>query len=453
MFASQQRAVLHAINRNTGSAAEADCLDDTNGQSDAQHALRDLIDGSVSRREGNSCLVLGPKSSGKSTLVERVLAEFSSRAYIVRLHGYAQLSDRAAVRELSRQLQRQSGKTFAVDGLDNGDEEQDDMPVDTWEPSANSSLPPASHILSLISRLPSLPQPTIVVLDGLESFASHPRQALLYCLFDTAQSCRAAAGTQGLAVIAQSSRVDAITLLEKRVKSRFSHRIISVSTPLEFEEYLERVKSRLCASSLSLSDAWKSKWEADVNVLLVDNDIVHEFRKLFSISPDCRLLSRVLTAWVLRPQASSPYLTLQGLRSAISSQCGPPRFPFLSSLPYPALGLLISADHSRTAGFDVFTFEMLHEHFEAQIRTSSVAPVQQPSGISIGMLKCPRSVMFAAFEHLVSVRVFQSAGPATGIARQFWKYRCVPDHHDIKIAIAETGQMNLKKWLEKSTQA
>ncbi|KAH7096563.1 hypothetical protein BKA62DRAFT_675782 [Auriculariales sp. MPI-PUGE-AT-0066] len=79
----------------------------------------------------------------------------------------------------------------------------------------------------------------------------------------------------------------------------------------------------------------------------------------------------------------------------------------------------------------------------AASRSRSVRP-----SITVMFLKLAQ-----AFEHLVSVRVFQSAGPATGIARQFWKYRCAPDHHDIKIAIAETGQMNLKKWLEKSTQA
>jgi len=63
-------------------------------------------------------------------------------------------------------------------------------------------------------------------------------------------------------------------------------------------------------------------------------------------------------------------------------------------LPYPALGLLIAASHERSAGHDVVTFEMLHDRFESQIRSSSAAPVQL-GGVSIGMLKCPRSVVFA----------------------------------------------------------
>lgn len=55
-----------------------------------------------------------------------------------------------------------------------------------------------------------------------------------------------------------------------------------------------------------------------------------------------------------------------------------------------------------------------------------------------------------SFEHLCQLKVFQSAAPAsTSVSKQFAKFRCVPDRHDIRQAVEETGQTNLKKWLLK----
>ena len=53
----------------------------------------------------------------------------------------------------------------------------------------------------------TLPRPTIVVLDAFDLFTSHARQALLYCLLDTVQSCRAGEGRKGVAVIGITTRV------------------------------------------------------------------------------------------------------------------------------------------------------------------------------------------------------------------------------------------------------
>lgn len=50
-------------------------------------------------------------------------------------------------------------------------------------------------------------KPVVVVLDGFDLFAEHARQALLYCLLDTVQSCRAGEGSRGLAVVGVTSRI------------------------------------------------------------------------------------------------------------------------------------------------------------------------------------------------------------------------------------------------------
>jgi origin recognition complex subunit 4 len=64
-------------------------------------------------------------------------------------------------------------------------------------------------------------QSVIFIIDEFDMFASHPRQTLLYNLFDVAQSRKAP-----IAVLGCTTRLDVVEMLEKRVKSRFSHRYV-----------------------------------------------------------------------------------------------------------------------------------------------------------------------------------------------------------------------------------
>jgi origin recognition complex subunit 4 len=99
----------------------------------------------------------------------------------------------------------------------------------------------------------------IFILDSFDEFLSHPRQALLYNLFDIAQSRKAP-----IAVICLGRQVNAIDGLEKRVKSRFGGRIKQVSRPTELEEFW-----KVCEAALSVEDptsAFAEKWNAHIQV-------------------------------------------------------------------------------------------------------------------------------------------------------------------------------------------
>jgi origin recognition complex subunit 4 len=69
-------------------------------------------------------------------------------------------------------------------------------------------------------------QSVVFVIDEFDMFAAHPRQTLLYNLFDIAQSRKAP-----VAVLGCTTRLDVVEMLEKRVKSRFGHRSIYLSLP------------------------------------------------------------------------------------------------------------------------------------------------------------------------------------------------------------------------------
>ncbi|KAG4303754.1 hypothetical protein PORY_002837, partial [Pneumocystis oryctolagi] len=69
--------------------------------------LRELLYQTINLGESNSCLIIGPKSSGKSNILDTAiisLNEFSSQFFVVRLNGIIQTDDKLALKEIARQL-------------------------------------------------------------------------------------------------------------------------------------------------------------------------------------------------------------------------------------------------------------------------------------------------------------------------------------------------------------
>lgn len=116
----------------------------------------------------------------------------------------------------------------------------------------------------------------IFILDEFDLFASHPRQTLLYNLFDIAQSRKAP-----IAVLGVTARIDVVESLEKRVKSRFSHRYVHLSLARNVPAYWEICREGLTASRDELGeqhsnfgnvDEFLSFWNSmiDVRALIID---------------------------------------------------------------------------------------------------------------------------------------------------------------------------------------
>ena len=109
------------------------------------------------------------------------------------------------MREIATQLNAQTDLCLAIP-------DEDGEPEELLE---GTLAPPPAHLPTLIAMLPTLNRPSIVILDAFDSFASHARQALLYCLLDSVQSCRAGGGRHGLAVVGLSTRIVSVTISTK----------------------------------------------------------------------------------------------------------------------------------------------------------------------------------------------------------------------------------------------
>jgi hypothetical protein len=252
---------------------------------EAGKELRGLLEGTMERGEGNSCLILGPRGSGKSLvshhcplvhrplihssvkLVETTLRGFAKKAIVIRLSGHAQATDRHAMREIAYQLNHQTGSSFAVPE----DDVEDMTPGGEEEDIQYNFAPPAAYLPTLISQLPTLSRPVLVLLDAFDLFIQHPRQALLYCLLDTVQSCRAGPGRNGLLVVGMTTKVNCINLLEKRVKSRFSQRVLRVPSFTCLDGVVHFVKTILSPGLERLEpeealQEWNQIWADNVQV-------------------------------------------------------------------------------------------------------------------------------------------------------------------------------------------
>ncbi|KAI9810503.1 MAG: hypothetical protein M1832_001247 [Thelocarpon impressellum] len=193
------------------------------GLDEEYRKVHQLVEQTVVAGEGNSMLVIGARGSGKTT-VSIMAARWdgsdegsSSRGHdfhVVRLNGFIHTDDKLALREIWRQLGRE------MDMEEDNAKAWSHILRDNYADTLSSLLALLSHPAELSGDDADRTAKSVVfVLDEFELFASHPRQTLLYNLFDIAQARKAP-----VAVLGVTARVNVVESLEKRVKSRFSHR-------------------------------------------------------------------------------------------------------------------------------------------------------------------------------------------------------------------------------------
>ncbi|ODV86691.1 hypothetical protein CANARDRAFT_196055 [[Candida] arabinofermentans NRRL YB-2248] len=205
-----------------------------------------MLENTIRFNEGKSCLLIGPRGSGKTTLINNVIIELTEKYgksfFIIRLNGLFQDNDKNAVKEIARQLDWQvMDPNVAADA--------------TFEKlSVNATM---TTIMSLLDRSrlnedddeeveeeEEYDIPIIFLLDEFERYTNSSKQTLLYNLFDIAQ-VNHSSRTSPIAVIGLTSKTTVREQLEKRVKSRFSQRVIQINKAKNMDEFIEYVKTLL----------------------------------------------------------------------------------------------------------------------------------------------------------------------------------------------------------------
>lgn len=153
--------------------------------------------------------------------------DFVTNTIVIALNGLIHVDDRQALKAVTTQMNLEKqveGKTFS---------------------SFSENL---TFLLSCLKAGRSS-QRLIFIIDEFDLFCAHHKQTLLYNLFDVAQSAQTP-----ICVLGVTCRLDYVELLEKRVKSRFSHRqIFLFPDSNNFKDYLQNFAELLTLPTTAVS--------------------------------------------------------------------------------------------------------------------------------------------------------------------------------------------------------
>lgn len=380
--------------------------------------VHQLVEHTVLAGEGNSMLIIGPRGSGKTTIVETAISELASDHrddfHVVRLNGFIHTDDKLALREIWRQLGREM--------------EVEDDPMggrSNYADTLTSLLALLSHPAQEMEHDEAATARSVVfILDEFDLFASHPRQTLLYNLFDVAQSRNAP-----IAVLGLTTKVNVLDSLEKRVKSRFGQRYVHLSLPRSFTAFQEICMSALCyqpstqhrlqdsnAALQSLSVAWN----AYVAHVFKTPQFEHFLQSLYTST---KSVTSFLSA-SLFPIATMSATNIPTPTSFFSHPLQPPdsKLILLPSLSTLELSLLIAAARlDIILDTDVCTFGMAYEEYvslasKSKLQSSAAGQIAVGGGAARVWSKV---VLKGAWERLSSLELVLPAG--SGGRGEMWR--------------------------------
>eukprot|EP00088_Acartia_fossae_P032040 TRINITY_DN3284_c0_g2_i2.p1 TRINITY_DN3284_c0_g2~~TRINITY_DN3284_c0_g2_i2.p1 ORF type:complete len:433 (-),score=79.04 TRINITY_DN3284_c0_g2_i2:482-1780(-) len=347
------------------------------GKEENVNELLDLVTRTVAKGESNSLLILGPHGVGKSALVNKVLREaskqksWSENAVIVKLNGFIAVDDKIALKDITKQLELENVVGNKVFGSF------------------------ADHLTFLLTSLKSGDKdskPIIFILEEFDTFCNHKNQSLLYNLFDIAQS-RAVP----ICVIGVSCQIDVTELLEKRVKSRFSHRHLNMMHFKQFPEYLDFFKEFLILDKNCKIEDYQA-WNKMVQRTF-DTKEVQTFleSKLFMYDRSISMMKQFLYAGLVHMLSQGRQeLSMDIFETSLQQVCASfscqPLDLIIKDLSILEVCILIAVKHlSEIYDNEPFNFEMVyHEYVKFRRRRLTTLTEE-------------KSVIFKCWENLMSL--------------------------------------------------
>ncbi len=371
--------------------------------------LHQLVEQTVLAGEGNSVIIIGSRGTAKTTLVETAIADMAQDHrdvfHVIRLNGFIHTDDKIALREIWRQL----GREMEVD--------DDSMCIKgNYADTLTSLLALLSHPAQEAANAPDHAANSVIfILDEFDLFASHPRQTLLYNLFDVAQSRSAP-----VLVIGVTTRVEIVNSLEKRVKSRFGQRYIHLSLPrnlVSFHSICQSAFSPPAPSSIRFTPAGQDflklvgAWRTYIGALFEhDTNLQTLLQTIYSHS---KSVPAFLSAALIPIHQLTPSSLL-----SFSTTTAPPLLPpdsrlhLLPSLSDASLALLIAAARFHIAyDTEKINFNMAyHEYVELAEKAKAASSAAGQSAVADGTRILGRWVARGLWENLVDLELVVPVG-------------------------------------------
>ncbi|XP_042302315.1 origin recognition complex subunit 4 isoform X4 [Sceloporus undulatus] len=319
----------------------------------------------------------------------------------VHLNGLLQTSDKIALKEITRQLNLENvvgdkvfgsfaeNLTFLLEALKRGDR-------------AHSC-------------------PVLFILDEFDLFIHHRNQTLLYNLFDISQSAQTP-----IAVIGLTCRLDILELMEKRVKSRFSHRQIYLVNPFDFTKYQNICKEQLSLPPEFPEKLFMQKWNKNIQCVLEDQSVRAVLQNQFHYSKNLRCLSMMLMLTLHNITVSHPYITASDFLEASRLCRMDSKANIVHGLSVLEFCLIIAMKHlNDTYDGEPFNFQMVYNEYQmfVQRKAHTVYSFEKP-------------VVMKAFEHLQHLELIKSVeGPSNCAQREYMLMKLLLDNSQIMDAL------------------
>lgn len=362
-------------------------IDDFLGEQKKQ--LKSVVEQCISCGESNSVLVIGPRGTGKSKLVQSIMCEmhdkYSDNYISVYLSGIVHTDDRLALNEMTRQLELEN---VVGDRVFGSFSDNLSFLLDSFNNQNNNEA-----------------KSIIIIIDEFDCFTAHKNQSLLYNLFDIAQSKQSP-----LCVIGITCRLDVIELLEKRVKSRYSHRLIITFPSYSFSDYISIIRRLLILPDSFPCSYFKRKWDQSIKVLLEKMSINDLLERHFSMQKDIGNAIRLFVIPVSSVSYFHPMITEDDIKVSYSTIHKDTKAGVLRGLSILELCLVVAAQHvnERRDG-QPFNFEMVYNEYQTFARRRLQ-----------GMQHFTKAVTFKAYEHLESLELIkQSDKSLSSLAKEY----------------------------------
>ncbi|NXS44170.1 ORC4 protein, partial [Balaeniceps rex] len=387
--------------------------------------LLELLKRTAVHGESNSALIIGPRGSGKTALLNHVLKELTEMKQVREnlleencqlfmknhfLTGLLQTNDKVALKEITRQLH-----------LDN-------VVGDKVFGSFAENLAFLLEALRKGDRTGSCP--VLFILDEFDLFVHHKNQTLLYNLFDISQS-------------AQTPVTDILELLEKRVKSRFSHRQIYLMNSFDFKQYIRIFKEQLFLPAEFPDESFAQKWNNNVQHLSEDKSVQDMLQNLFHYTKDLRSLHLLLMLAVSNVTVHHPLITASDLHEASKQYRMDSRANIVHGLSVLEICLIIAMKHLNDVyEGEPFNFQMVYNEFQKFIQRKAHC-----------MYNFEKPVVMKAFEHLLQLELVKPIErPSVRAQREYLLMKLLLDNNQIMDALQAYPNCptDVKQWAASS---
>lgn len=203
---------------------------------DTYNEISRILDQSIIQKESHSVITVGPRNSFKTFLIDHKLSllseDYQNQFITIKLNGFIH-SENAAINGIATQLETQLEKLHGVKENLSPTNEDEESTTNISSGSLTEVFEKILRLLDSASREKIInpdhngngettTKVTVVfIFDEIDTFAGPVRQTLLYNLFDMVEHARVP-----VCIFGNTTKLNILELLEKRVKSRFSQRII-----------------------------------------------------------------------------------------------------------------------------------------------------------------------------------------------------------------------------------